>query len=212
MLVLYFGKQKPRKNYLYFRKQNFLYFRKRKPPENFLYFRKHDYLLFQEVTFRAQKAKEDSPRKKFLIFQQMEVSTSKNLNKTPFWTGYLTNHWTLLVAQASSFLIHHLSLIYPLSLTQIVRLPWLPTTGAALVLVTGGYATSLVIKCSLPNPRLLKQKISLGVENILTMCPAHIANSLSIKRIYLVGSFYLLGAATGYYINHLLLVLNSLYY
>ena len=84
MLVLYFGKQKPRKNYLYFRKQNFLYFRKRKPPENFLYFRKHDYLLFQEVTFRAQKAKEDSPRKKFLIFQEMEVSTSKILNKTPF--------------------------------------------------------------------------------------------------------------------------------
>ena len=68
--VLYFGKQKPRKNSLYFLKRKlFLHFRKRKPGKTSLRFMKRNsfifqetespkkLFIFQEVTFRARKIK-----------------------------------------------------------------------------------------------------------------------------------------------------------
>ena len=45
-------------NFLYFLKTKlFMYFRKQKPGKNSLYFRKQNFLIFQEVAFRAQKMK-----------------------------------------------------------------------------------------------------------------------------------------------------------
>ena len=58
---------------------------------------------------------------------------------------------------------------------------------------------------------LEKQRISIGLASILTSASAHIANVLPTKAYFLVGSIYVLGAATKYYINHILLILNSLY-
>ena len=46
------------KKFLIFsQRKTFLYFGKRKPRKNSLYFRKRNFLIFQEITFRAQKLK-----------------------------------------------------------------------------------------------------------------------------------------------------------
>ena len=45
----------------------------------------------------------------------------------------------------------------------------------------------------------------------LPFASAHRANLLPTKRYYRVGSIYVRRATTDYYINHLSLVLNSLY-
>ena len=50
-----------------------------------------------------------------------------------------------------------------------------------------------------------------GWQVFLPCASAHIANLLATKKYCLVGSIYGLRGATGYYVSHLLLVLNSLY-
>ena len=47
---------------------------KRKP---FLYFRKRNFIIVQEVTFQTQKMKKNPTLKKFLIFQEMGISSHK---------------------------------------------------------------------------------------------------------------------------------------
>ena len=87
-----------------------------------------------------------------------------SLCKTPFGeTGCLDNLcFCLLVAYASSFLIHP---------TQSVRLPMVITPHcAAPVWLTGHYTVPLVTRCFPPNPYLGKQRISLGVAIILSIC------------------------------------------
>ena len=65
----------------------------------------------------------------------MELYSPKKLDDTPLGeTECLSNRKTLLVAKASSFLIHPFSLIYRLPLTQLLRLPELPTTYCAALL------------------------------------------------------------------------------
>ena len=92
------------KKFLIFsRKKAFVAFRKTETP-------KPNFLLFQEVTFQAQKLKQNILRK-FLIFREIELSSHKKLfdtlNKTPLGeTGCLSTFYYLLAAQASSFLIH----------------------------------------------------------------------------------------------------------
>ena len=54
----------------------FLYFRKWKHLKNYLYFRKRNFLIFHEVTFRARKIK-TLTLKNFLIFREMELSRLK---------------------------------------------------------------------------------------------------------------------------------------
>ena len=66
-------------------------------------------LIFQKVTSELEKKKEPT-LKKFLIFQEIELSSPKKLdtlNKTPLReTGCLSNLYYLLAAQASNFLIY----------------------------------------------------------------------------------------------------------
>ena len=79
---------------------------------------------------------------------------------------------------------------------------------AALVCLTGHYATPLVTKCFPPNLCLEEQRISLGVTSILAMCLCSLSYFTSHLK---VDSVYVLEAAAEYYI-YLSLVLNSLYY
>ena len=51
------GKENPEKVFYISGKGTFLYFGKRKPRKSFLYFKKRDFYIFQEVLFRAQKRK-----------------------------------------------------------------------------------------------------------------------------------------------------------
>ena len=100
-------------------KKAFLIFEETETPKKFPIFQKTELsyisgngnskklLIFQERTFRVKK----SILKKFLIFQEMELSSTQklnNLNKTPLGeTGCLSNLHYLLAAQESIFLMHH---------------------------------------------------------------------------------------------------------
>ena len=66
----------------------FLYFRKQKPKKNSLYFRKQNFLIFQEVTFRAWK--KTILRK--LVFQEMKLSSPK-LKKPFMFQERICNAW-----------------------------------------------------------------------------------------------------------------------
>ena len=61
----------------FFQRKLFLYFRKRKPRKNSLYFRKQNFLIFQEATFQDQKNFLKNTLKKLFIFQEMQLGSPK---------------------------------------------------------------------------------------------------------------------------------------
>ena len=67
---LIFAKQKPRKNSYISGNETFLYSRKRKP-KSFFYFRNFASSKIKRLTLKI-----------FIIFQEMELSSSRKLNKT----------------------------------------------------------------------------------------------------------------------------------
>ena len=105
------------------------------------------------------------------------AASDPSLSKTPLAeTGCLGNpYFTHWLPKHPDFLIH------PSLLHSQLGYLWLPTLHyAASVWLTGYYATPLVTRCFPPNPYLGKQRISLGMIDILSMCPAHIPNLLII--------------------------------
>ena len=77
--------------------------------------------------------------------------------------------------------------------------------------MTQGTPCCTMLSFSFPTQLILgKQRISLGYQVFEPCTCTHIANLLPTNWCYLVGSIYVLGAATDYYNNQLLLDLNSL--
>ena len=113
----------PRKTFIIFRKtetlKNSLYFKKR----NFLLFREmgtsKKLLIFQEATFWAQKVKRTT-QKKNLIFQEMELSSSrlKKLLSEYFRINYLNQPFLILTQRNWFFAIRKIS--YALSMALLL--------------------------------------------------------------------------------------------
>ena len=119
---LFQEKETPPKKVLYnFSKESFSYISGNR---KFSYFRKRNFHIFQEVTFRAQKMKQNththflSFRKNYLQFKKQNFRAMRNLKKTPLGeTGCLCT--PLYFTGCSS--IQFFNSLLPL--TQLVRLP-----------------------------------------------------------------------------------------
>ena len=84
------------KKILIFLKRNlFIYVGKQKPPKNFLFFMERNFLIFQETetlkisyisasNFPSLKKEKKTTLKKFLIFQEMDLSSLKTENSLIF--------------------------------------------------------------------------------------------------------------------------------
>ena len=70
-------------SYIFSKKKAFLIFGKQKPRKNYLYFRKRNSLIFQEIKLSELKKSKELTLKKFLLFRGMELSGPKKVNKTP---------------------------------------------------------------------------------------------------------------------------------
>ena len=178
------------------------------------YFWKWSFLLLYfsyilESNFPSLENKKSAPKKVPILHELelfcpkkglLKISDSNKLNKSPLEKiGCLSNHYTLLVPQASNFLIYFCQLLGTMLLQ---RSP-----------LSSHFFLTYVIPCHArshhshllyfpPNPYLGKQRISLGLASILTS--ANIADLL-------LDSIYTLETTKHYYIKHLSLVLNSLY-
>ena len=110
------------KNFFIFSQKNaFLIIQETKSHKKFLIYQETELSYISGRNFPSSTNVKKPTLKNFLIFREIELSSPKTrntLNKTPLGeNGCLSRPLPLLVAQASSFLIHHPSL------TQLVRLP-----------------------------------------------------------------------------------------
>ena len=115
-----------------------------------------------------------------------------NLNKTPLGeTGCLSNSYFLL----TDCLCIQFFYSFPFPNTvSLVTFGYLPLTVQHLCDLQDAMPSPLVTKCLSPNPYLGKWRISLGV----TRCAStHIPNLLLTKRVYVVGSIYVLRTPHG---------------
>ena len=84
-----------KKTLIFLKRNLFIYVGKQKPPKNFLFFMERNFLIFQETetlkisyisgsNFPSLKKEKKTALKKFLIFQEMDLSSLKTNNSLIF--------------------------------------------------------------------------------------------------------------------------------